>query len=416
MAKTTERPPISGPLILFLTGIAFAEASRTMTMVQVPIFLRELGAEIDEIGFFFTVSLIFPLLLRILGGWIADRIGRLRAIWFGSLAGVLAYIPYAIAPSWEVALLGPALLAVATALIAPSYRAHIAETTDRKYLGRVFGITETVRNTAWILGPPIGGMLAQFLGYRWLFAAAILSYAVASIIFLVMTRSMVDSRGAIPEKQKINSFWASLREVVVLAVSGGLVTWILISDGVADIASKLSFDLMPVYLSDIANLSKQNVGILDGLHGIAWVASGVLGGWMVDKAGERVNVVLGLILLILSRLVFAFASSFWGFGISWIVLGIGGALIKPALNSLVSKGVPSHLLGITFAFIATSEGIISMPSPWIGSQIWNTFGPKAPFLLTVFTASFAILPAWFKLIPPEKTPESEDQSRETGRS
>lgn len=406
MQNTTKRPLISRTLVLFLVGIAFAEASRTMTMVQVPIFLRELGADIHQIGLFFTIALIFPLLLRILGGWLSDTIGRLRAIWLGSLAGALAYIPYALAPTWQLALLGPALLAVASALIYPSYRAYIADTTDSKALGRVFGISETVRNVAWIIGPPYGGLLAQTLGYRWMFAAAIMSSGVAAIIFLTLTRTMDQEKSTLIEKPSLASLRSSFREIFILMLSGGLVTWILITDGVYDIASRLSFDLMPVYLSDIAGFSKQAIGWMDGIHGVAWVAAGAVAGWLVDKTSERLAIAIGLIFSIASRLTFALASSFWGFTFSWILLGLGGAVTQPALNSLVAKCVPSHLRGITYAFMVTSLSLISLPFPWIGSLIWNAFGPKAPFMITVVLGSLTIFPAWMKLVVPDKTPQT----------
>ncbi|HEY42777.1 MAG TPA: MFS transporter [Anaerolineae bacterium] len=397
MQETPKRPLLSLPLALFLAGIAFAEASRTMTMVQVPIFLRELGADIRQIGLFFTISLIFPFILRIIGGWLSDSIGRLRALWLGSLAGAFAYVPYAIAPSWQVALLGPALLSIAVALIYPSYRAYIADNTDEERLGRVFGIAETVRNIAWIVGPLYGGLLAQNLGYRWMFIAAIMSFGVATIIFISLTYTL-DQRVTAPTvKPSLAALQSSLREIFILIISGGLITWLLITDGVYDIASRLSFDLMPVYLSDIAGLSKQAIGLMDGIHGIAWVAASPLAGILVDKTSERFAVLNGLILLILSRLVFALASSFWGFTFSWILLGLGGAVMNPALNSLVAKSVPSHLRGLTYAFLVTSVSLIALPFPWIGSLFWNAVNPKAPFLITVVLGSLAIVPAWRKL-------------------
>jgi MFS family permease len=394
----------------FLVGIAFAEASYTMTMVQVPVFLRELGADIRQIGLFFTIAMIFPLILRILGGWLSDTIGRLRALLLGSLAGALAYIPYALAPNWQVALFGPALLSVATALIAPSFRGYIADTSNEAVLGRVFGLAETVRNIAWILGPPLGGFLAQQFGYRWMFAAAIFSYASAATTFLLMTRGLGHRELKHARRPSLTSLKRSLRDMLALMLSGGLVTWLLITDGVYDIASKMSFDLMPVYLSDIAGLTKQSIGLLDGIHGIAWVAFSLLGGWLVDKTSERPGVIIGLTIIIVSRLVFAFATGFWGFALSWIMLGVGGAVIQPALNSLVVKGVPSHLLGITFALLSTSLGLISLPFPWIGSQIWNLLGPKAPFLTTVVVGCLSLIPAWFKLVIPETQSKPETSS------
>jgi DHA1 family multidrug resistance protein-like MFS transporter len=410
MQETSKRPLISLPLALFLVGIAFAEASRTMTMVQVPIFLRELGADIRQLGLFFTISLIFQFIVRIIGGWLSDTIGRLRALWLGSLAGTLAYIPYAIAPSWQFALLGPALLSIAVALIYPSYRAYIADTTDEERLGRVFGIAETVRNIAWIIGPLYGGLLAQNLGHRWMFIAAIMSFGVATIIFLSLTLTIEKPASAPQGEPSLATLRNSLREIFILIISGGLITWLLITDGVYDIASRLSFDLMPVYLSDIAGLNKQAVGVMDSIHGLAWVAASPLAGILVDKTSERVAVVNGLVLVILSRLVFALATGFWGFTFSWILLGLGGAVLNPALNSLVAKGVPSRLRGITYAFLVTSVSLIALPFPWIGSLFWNAIDPKAPFLITVFLGSLAIIPAWMKLRVPKSPPMETDST------
>jgi MFS family permease len=399
-----QRQPFSR-IFIFLLGITFAEASFTMTMVQVPVFLRELGADIRQIGLFFTLALIFPLLLRIVGGWLSDSIGRLRAIWLGCIAGTVAYVPYALAPTWQFALLGPALLAVATALIAPSYRAYIADTTGEAVRGRVFGLAESFRTVAWIFGPPLGGFLAQRYGYRWMFFSAVLVYSIAAAIFLLMSRQAEDLAAQFNPRPSFESLRSSFGEMLALFLSGGLVTWLLVTDGIRDIAFKMSFDLMPVYLSDIAGLSKQGIGILDGMHGVAWAITSPVAGWVVDRLSERHGVVLGLFSLILSRFVFAVSVGFWGFALSWILLGVGGGLLDPALNSLVARGVPARMRGITYGLLATSLGIISLPFPWIGSQVWNAFGPRTPFLATVIFGSLAILPAWLKLVVPREGPE-----------
>lgn len=408
MKLTNKLPLFPQSLLPFLLGAAFVEASRTMTMVQVPIYLRELGADIGQIGLFFTISMAFPLILRIIGGWLSDTIGRLRAIWYGSLAGVAAYFFYTVASTWHVALLGPAFLSIASALFYPSYRAYIADTIDEEAVGRVFGIAETIRHTAWVIGPLFGGILAKNLGYKWMFAAATISFGLAALIFLFM-RSYHPQTDTLTERPNLASLWQSLRGISILIISGGLVTWLLITDSVYDISSRLSFDLMPVYLSDIADLDKQQVGLLDMIFGIALASASPLGGLLSDKTSERLSIVLGTALLIISRLIFAMVYTFWGFAFSWILLGLGGALVNPALNSLVAKGVPAHLRGITYAFIVTSVSLLALPFPWIGSQIWNAIDPKAPFLITVVVGSLAIIPAWFKLKVPDMPPPSSEE-------
>ena len=399
-----KEPILNRRLLLFLAAMAFAEAARTMTMVQVPIFLRELGANIQQIGLFFTISMVFPLLLRVIGGWLSDTIGRLRALTIGSIAGVLTYLSFSIAPTWQAALLGPAFLAITSALIFPSYKAFIADQTPEHAQGRVFGISETIITIAWIAGPPLGGLLAESLGYRAMFIAATISFTIAAGIFSRMARQ---SRALEEQPQRPNfeSLRRSLTHLFALMMAGGLVTWILIVDGVRDVAFKLSFDLMPIYLTEIGHLSKSQIGLMDGLFGIALALTTLPAGWLVDKTSERVGISLGLIIMVLSRLVFAVAGAFWGFAGSWILLGIGGGLLDPAGSSLIAKGVPRKVRGLTYGLVATSLGILSLPAPWIGSQIWKILDPQAPFLLTVVLGSLAIIPAWIKLVLPEKVPQ-----------
>jgi len=398
--KQSRPPVLTKPLLLFLIGIALSEVSYTLTMVQIPIYLVELDADVVNIGAFYSIALITPMLLQIFGGWLSDSVGRIRIIRVGSLAGILTYVPYLLASTWQGAIPGQILRALATSFILPSYRAYLADTTSPDIRGRVFGTAESIRSVAWIVGPPIGGLIAQAGGSHWCFALALLTSAIASAIFFLNIDASAEK---MEERSTLNwpSFKHSMQDMGALLVSGGLVTWLLITDGIRDISFHISFDLMPVYLTNIAGFSKQTIGLLDGIHGAAWTITCVFAGWLIDRTSERLGVLLGLIGLICSPLLFAFAGGFPGFMLSWIFLGVGGAILDPALNAIIARGVPTRLRGVTYALIATTLGLLSLPFPWIGSQLWAHFGPQVPFLTTVVLASFALIPAWKKLRIPE---------------
>ena len=385
--------------------MALIEATYAMTSVQIPIFLRWLGADVAQVGLYFSLSAIVPLILLVLGGWLSDSLGRLRAYALGSLAGVMAYAFFAVARSWEMALAGPAFVAIAAALIRPSTRAYLADTTRPERRGRVVVTAETIANVTWIFGGPLGGLLAQTLGFAWLFAASGLAYALAAGVVLILARSERQASEIHRERPSLASLRISLLEMGALILSGGLMTWLLITDGVRDIAVDMSFNLMPVYLSDVWGFTRQQIGLLDGVFGLVLVAASYPGGWLADKASERVALVSGLIAVLASRLSFILATGFWGFAFSWSLLAISVALINPAMQSLISKGVPARLRGISYGLLATSWGLLSLPSPWIGGLLWTHFGPQAPFLATVALASLALLPAWRKLVVPKEVTE-----------
>jgi len=409
-----EKPSIqfNKELILFFVAMVFVEAARSMTMVQIPVYLREMGASVEQVGTFFTVALIFPLMLRIFGGWVSDRLGRLPTLWIGCFAGSLTYLTYSFASSWQLALLGPAMLAISTALTIPSYYAYIADTTREGTRGRVFGLAEAIRTSAWIFSPPLGGLLAQKLGYQSLFLAAAGCFAISAFIFLILARGRRSPSDVAAQTKERPSMISSFRQMAMIATAGGVITWILIADGVRDVALKLSFELMPVYFTDVANFTKQDIGLLDGIFGIAWFLTSFPAGWLVDKISERAGIVLGIGLQLASRIVFFSTLSFSGFAFSWILLGIGGALLEPAFSSLIARTVPQKLRGITYGLTATTLGLVSLPFPWIGGQLWTMLGPKAPFMISVVLGSLSIIPAWKKL----KAPKNGEGSQPTAAS
>lgn len=387
-------------MILFLIGLTFAEATRAMTAVQIPVFLREIGASVSQVGLFFTLAMIVPLVLGVFGGWISDSIGRLRAILFGSLAGILGYLPFAFAQRWEVTLIGPIILAVATALIQPSFRAYIADTCPTETRGRIFGLSKSFITAAWIITPPLGGFLAMNYGTRTMFLAAVFFYSIAAIIFMFLLRSEETKTTAPAEKPSLKSLRESFTQIFPIVLAGGVLTWILISDGIRIFASYLSFNLLPVYLTDIGLISKQGIGLIDGLHGIAWVLAAPLGGWLSDKSSERNSYMLGTAIFLSSFLIFILAEGFGVFALSWVIMGIGAALLDPAVNALIARGAPAHLRGVAYAVVPALIGLIALPAPWIGGQIWEITNPKIPFLATFLLGSLALIPAWFKLRVP----------------
>ncbi|TET95880.1 MAG: MFS transporter [Anaerolineales bacterium] len=394
------QPLLSRKMILFLIGLTFAEATRAMTAVQIPVFLREIGASVSQVGLFFTLTLIVPLALGIFGGWLSDSIGRLRAILFGSLVGILGYLPFAFAHRWEVALIGPLILAVATSLIQPSFRAYIADTCPAETRGRVFGLSKSFIAAAWILTPPLGGFLAMNFGSRTMFLAAVFLYGIAAVIFIFLLQSEKIKTSAPSKKPNLKSLRGSFAQIFPIVFAGGLLTWIMISDGIRVFATNLSFNLLPVYLSDIGLIDKQGIGMLEGLHGIAWFIAAPIGGWLSDKSSERNGFMLGAAVFLSSFLVFILAGGFGAFALSWVIMGIGAAFLDPAYNALIARGAPAHLRGVAYALVPALIGLVALPAPWIGGQIWEATSPKIPFLATFLLGSLVLIPAWFKLRVP----------------
>jgi len=374
-----------------------ANIAAQMIMPLEALYIQELGANIEQVGMFFTIAAIAPLLFQVFGGWLSDSAGRLKAIAIGSVGGALSYLFYIFAPSWIWLLPASILTAMAIAFVAPSFQAFIAEESTEATRGRVYGLTSTMFTVVGIIGTTVGGLIAQGLSFKTMYIVAACFYATAAVIRVLMARRAGRNKPAqmaIQEKRGFAGFKASAAAVFGLIAAGGIVTWIFISDGVRDVSFSLTGQLMPLYLENERGLTLIQIGALQSITAIVAMIFMSPAGWLSDKKGERFSIVSG-------------------FGvISRATIGVGWALIDPAYSSLISKVIPQKIRGIAFGLFSTSLGLISLPAPWIGARLWEAVSPIFPFYVPL-VAMVVMLPVmWAKFkLPGTDTPEG-GESRE----
>lgn len=398
LLPTTQKPRIlSNTLIVFMVAMVFANIASEMYMTMLPLYLKHLGADVMQIGIFFTVSQIIPLILQVLGGWVSDTIGRLKSVAIGSLIGLGAFISPIFAQTWHWLYLSEGLNAVTRSLIGPSFGAFVAEETPEEHRGKVYGITDTIYTVVTVIGPPLAGWLADTYGFRTMLTVAAMIYVCATTIRLILAKVAGKKRSEkAVEKLSIESLKVNFKAIFGLAVAGGVLTWILLTDGVRDIAFSMSFRLMPLYLEEIGLMSLQQIGWLTSFFGMAMMITTVPAGWFADKFGEHTAIALGFFLEFLAMLLLINVDGFVGFASVWAIFGVGVGLLSPAYQSLLSKVLPERLRGTGFGLIHASLGIFSLPAPAIGSLLWKSINPQAPFYITAVFALITVIPAWFK--------------------
>lgn len=392
----TKIPLMNKQLKLFMFAMVLANISGFMYIPLLPLYLKELDASVLQVGVFFTLSQILPLALQILGGWISDTMGRLRCVAIGSIGGVFAFAALVLAPSWQWLLLGETFGAIARSLIAPSYGAFVAEQSTEENRARLYGISEAIFMVVMVIGPPFGGFLAHQYGFRFMLVCAGMLYAIATLFRVYMARNATHEHETNREHLTLSSLRASLGAMLGLIFAGGLITWLVLTDGVRDMAATMSFTFMPIYLETIGGLSLQQIGWLSSVFGVANMVATIPAGWLADKRGERLAISLGFLGNFLAIVIFLRAGNFFGFALSWGVFGLGVGMMTPAFQSLISKAIPDNLRGTAFGMLQTSLGVFSLPAPAIGAQLWERISPRALFVITGAITLFAIIPAWLK--------------------
>ncbi len=403
------RKPLITPLLwAFLAAMILANVASQMFFPLLPLYLRELEASVSDIGLFFTLSMIVPLALQITGGWISDRIGRLKAIAIGSVGGALGWVGIVLAPSWQWLLASQAVGAIAFAFVAPSYDAFIAEQSDESNRAKVFGVTHAIYQVVAVAGPLLGGLAFRSLGWRGLIWIGAALYFGATFMRIVMARkaagaSARPTHGTEPAQdgsagsQNISpGFRASLKAIAGLALSGGVVTWLLLSDGVRDIAMGLSGNLLPLFLQEERGIDVASIATLNALLGGAGMLVMIPAGHLADRYGERFAIAGGYLVAFCAFALMLLVPSPLAAAASFVVFGAAMGMLQPAYQSLISKAVPPELRGIAFGFLSTSNGIVALPAPWLGAMLWRGVAPVAPFWVTAAAMLIIVPPVLVK--------------------
>ena len=401
--ETPKKPLISNKMLRFMTAMVLANTAGNMYGGLLPLYLKSLGASVAQIGLFFTLFQILPLILQILGRWISDSLGRLRSIAMGSVAGVLSYVGLILAPTWPWVFLGESLGAITRSLIGPSFGAFIAEESAEENRAKVYGITETIFAVVTVVGPPLGGWIADKHGYKTMFVVAGIIYTAATLIRISMAKqSALHEKKSSPGKLELASLKSNLGAMATIIGAGGLITWLLVTDGIRDIAFSLAGTYIPLYVEQFGGLTATQIGWLNSAFGIASMAITIPAGWLADKKSERLNIVIGFLLQFVALMVFVRMDTFLGYAIAFSTFGLGVGVMNPAYQSLLSKALPQKLRGTGFGLIQSSLGLFSLPAPYIGGYLYQNVSPRLPFSIAAWASLFSIIPAWLKFKLPKK--------------
>jgi MFS family permease len=148
--------------------------------------------------------------------------------------------------------------------------------------------------------------------------------------------------------------------------------------------------LLPTY-ADRFDLSKAGAGILSGSYAAGAVLGTLPAGWLAVRAGSRRTLLLGLGLMAVSTVGFAFAGSVVLLDVTRLVDGMAGACAwAGGMGWLVSLAPPEQRGATIGAAMSAALAGVRL-GPVLGAIAQGT-GPEVPFsVVGLFAASLAVI-------------------------
>lgn len=411
---------------LALAVIAIAQLmtalDATIVNIALPTVQRSLGFTDSERQWIVTAYTVSFAGLLLLGGRIADVLGRRRAFQLGLSGFALASLAAGLAPGFGVLVVGRAAQGAFAALISPTVLSLLAVTfTDAKERSRAFAVFGAVASSGAAAGLLVGGALTQYLDWRWCLFVNV----------LIAVGALLGGARVLPDPprlagQRIDIASAVLATLGLAAIVFGCSTaathgWtsiVVIGPFVGGVAALVAFGmrqarmtdpLLPLrilgdrnragaylasatavigvfgmflmltyYLQVVRHYSPLTAGLAVLPLTVANSVSGYqLGTRLAPRVAPRMLVAAGLLLgaaglALLSQL--SPTSSFWAIVLpAEVLIGTGmGALFPPAFQ-LAIRGVDRRDAGIASAVINASTQVGSS----VGTAVLNTIAISA---------------------------------------
>lgn len=348
-----------------------------------PNVLRQRGASEREVALVFTLRTLAFWGFQLVGGWMADRWGRVPCIVWPTL-GTAALFGLAAQCQdifWFVTCLVGAN--VMSSLQFPAFMALIGESASDETRGRAFGWFEMLANLGGGVGPLLGAwVLHRGFGYSTLFGAT----AVAFLWCFVVRRLWLRE----PPTARTRFSFAGLRERLTpgfwrLALVIGLVHFVW---GTTFLGPFIALDA-----EHVRGMTLESINAMIGFCWFAAIPMCFVGGWLADRWGARV--VLGISLLGHVGLLFAWSlvPTPWTLPVLLLSFAVAeGSIIGSEL--LTVEGVEAQWRGMLLGVIGLVTGICQAFSPVVGTWVRELADPASVYLVA---GGVAGITAWIAL-------------------
>src|SRR5215216_3490167 len=173
------------PLFWIIVGTLFIDSiGSTLLFPFFALYItQKFGVGMTEAGVLLGISSLFGLIGSMIGGALTDKFGRRQLILFGLVFSALSSLLFGLASDVKMLYFLVVIVGLLSRVSTPAHDAMMADILPEDKRQEAFGITRVVGNYAWIFGTALGGLIAARSFLALFIIDAILSLAVAVILY-----------------------------------------------------------------------------------------------------------------------------------------------------------------------------------------------------------------------------------------
>lgn len=370
----------------FFTGLAISQI-----IPFLPLYLEQLGVTGGESlslwsGLTFSITFVVSAAVAPLWGSLADRKGRkLMLLRAASGMGVVILLQAFITETWQLLLLR-ALMGLTSGYI-PNAMALVAAQVPRERSGWALSCVSTGQIGGVILGPMLGGLLADWVGLRTVF---IVTAALLMVSFMV-TLFLIKETGYTPvsKKEKLSG-----REVFRSLDNPKLMLCLFFTTMVIQMCNGSVNPILTLFVRELAPTA-ENIAFLSGviaaLPGVSALMAAPRLGRLGDRIGTQRILLATMVISLLLFIAMSFVTSATQLGILRFLLGFADGAMMPAVQTLLVRHSRDNITGRIFGYNQSFMYLGNVAGPLLGAAVSAVAGFRWVFCATAVVVLINVL-------------------------
>lgn len=359
----------------------FISGSMTMVLPFISLYIETFGHYSSTYvqhwsGWTFAITFVTAFIFSPIWGRIGDLYGRKKILILSGIGmGISIFLMGYVTSVWQLFMLR-LVMGVFTGFIGMS-QAFISTQTPKEIAGKVMGTLQTGGITGSLMGPLLGGILADSFGYADTFKWTSISIFLSALLVMFTREYKIISK----ENTKTNY---SSKEVIQHIIRHPVLLTVLLISALIQMAHFSIQPILSLYVSELHG--PENLAFFAG---IAFSAAG-LGNLMMarqwGKLADRYGYIkILVILLFIAGIIYlpgGFVTNIWQLVLIRFVLGISIGGIIPVRIAYIRQEAPIAMQGEVLGYNTSLRFFGNIIGPAMGGIISGYFGFTAVFIST----------------------------------
>ena len=332
---------------------------------------QKFNVGMTQAGILLGISSLFGLIGSTIGGALTDKFGRKQLILFGLVFSAISTLTLGLVNDLNALYPLMVVVGLLSNVAHPAHDAMVADILPEKQRQEGFGVLRVAGNLSWIIGPTIGGFVAN-INFFYLFVIdAVISIVVAAIFF----RIIPETKPAAHENAESESLWQTVVGYRVVLKDFAFMAF-MVAGMLMLVVYQQMYGTLSVYLRDSHGINPSGYGFLMTTSAITVVLFQFWVSRLIKVRPPFLMMAFGTVFYMIGFALFGVVAAYALFMLNIVIITIGEMIVVPTSQALAANFAPDTMRGRYMAIFGLSWAIPSTIGPGAAGYILDNYNPN----------------------------------------